>query len=122
MFLITPRRLLTVMALTVFLAGVPMSASNSSHDTVRRLKRKVAPVYPILAREMKIEGTVKVEVTIAASGVVKATKVIGGHPLLVRSALDALKSWLYEPGPEEVTVVEFHFDASGSGGDAGGKQ
>ena len=121
MFSITQRRLFAVMALTVFLAAVPMSAGSSSHDAARHLRRKVAPVYPILAREMKIEGTVKVEITIAASGAVKATRVIGGHPLLVRSALDALKSWLYEPGPEEVTVVEFHFDASGAG-DAGGRQ
>jgi len=36
--------------------------------------------------------------------------VVGGSPLLVNAALDALKKWHFEPGPKETTeIVEFAF-------------
>jgi TonB family protein len=75
----------------------------------RRIKTKVNPVYPDLARQMKIVGTVRMEVVVAANGVVKSTRVLGGHPLLIQAANEAIKKWRYEPGPEATTVVEFHF-------------
>ena len=56
---------------------------------------------------------VKIQVTIANNGSIKNTKLIGGHPVLANSAMEALKKWRYEPGSEETTgVVEFHFDPS----------
>lgn len=77
----------------------------------RKVKSKVAPPYPELARRLNISGVVKVEVTVAANGSVKNTKLIGGHPLLAAAALEALKKWRYEAGPQETTgIVEFHFD------------
>jgi TonB family protein len=60
---------------------------------------------------MNLSGTVKVEVVIGPNGVVKSTKVIGGHPVLVETVLDAVKKWRYEPAAEETTTtVEFHFN------------
>lgn len=74
------------------------------------MKTKVTPAYPQLAKRMNIRGTVKVEVVIAANGLVKTARVIGGHPLLVEPAVDAVRQWKYEPGPAETTTtVEFHF-------------
>jgi len=56
---------------------------------------------------------VKIQVTIANNGTVKNTKLIGGHPVLANSAMDALKKWRYEPANEETTgVVEFRFDSN----------
>jgi outer membrane biosynthesis protein TonB len=44
---------------------------------------------------------------------VKSTKVVGGHPLLVNAAVDAVKKWRFEPAADETTgVVEFKFDPS----------
>lgn len=86
----------------------PVSAFGQ--DEGRKVKSSVPPVYPELAKKMGVSGTVKVEVTIAPNGVVKATRVIGGHPMLVDSAVDAAKRRKYEAGPEETTqVVEFKF-------------
>jgi TonB family protein len=52
-----------------------------------------------------------VEVVIGTNGIVKSTKVIGGHPVLVESAIDAVRRWRYEPGAEETTTtVEFRFN------------
>lgn len=77
----------------------------------RKVKSKVTPTYPDLARRMNITGVVKVEVTVAANGSVKNTRLIGGHPLLATAALDAIKKWRYETGSQETTgIVEFHFD------------
>jgi TonB family protein len=59
---------------------------------------------------MSITGTVKVLVVVAPNGNLKSTKVVGGHPLLVNAAMDAIKRWKFEPAPEESTgIVEFKF-------------
>jgi outer membrane biosynthesis protein TonB len=40
------------------------------------------------------------------------TKVIGGSPLLVNAALDALKKWRFEPAVKDTTeTIEFEFGA-----------
>ena len=77
----------------------------------RKTKTKVAPVYPELARRMNITGVVKVQITVAANGSVKNAKLVGGHPVLANAALDAVKKWRFETGPQEsMGIVEFHFD------------
>src|SRR6202158_4408520 len=76
----------------------------------RKTKSKVTPLYPELAKRMNISGVVKVQITVAANGSIKDAKVIGGHPVLANAALDAVKNWRFEAGPEETTgVVEFRF-------------
>jgi TonB family protein len=77
----------------------------------RKVKTKVAPVYPDLAKRMNITGMVKVLITVSANGSVKDAKLVGGHPVLANAALDAVKKWRYEAGPQETTgIVEFRFD------------
>lgn len=80
-------------------------------EFARRTKSKVTPSYPEIAQHMRISGVVRVAVTIAANGSIKETKLVGGHPLLGKAALDAVQKWRFAPGPEETTgIVEFHFD------------
>jgi protein TonB len=68
------------------------------------------PVYPDVARRLRLEGSVKIEVIVGPNGEIKDTKVIGGHPVLVDSALKALKDWKYERGGAETKLqVEFKF-------------
>lgn len=82
-----------------------------SDEIVRRAKTKVDPQYPELARKMNISGTVKIQVTVAPNGGVKDAKIIGGHPLLAQSALDAAKKWRFEPAAAESTgVIDFKFE------------
>jgi TonB family protein len=60
---------------------------------------------------MNIAGTVKIEVTVAPNGTVKEARIVGGHPVLANSALDAAKKWRFEPAPSESTgVIEFKFE------------
>jgi len=77
----------------------------------RKVKSKVAPVYPELARRLNLSGVVRVEVTVTAKGDVKNAKLVGGHPVLANAALDAVKKWRFEAASEETTgIVEFSFD------------
>jgi TonB family protein len=79
-------------------------------ELTRKAKTKVAPAYPELARRMNITGTVKVLVVVAPNGSLKDTKIVGGNPLLVNAAMDALKKWKFEPADSESTgTVEFKF-------------
>jgi TonB family protein len=79
-------------------------------ELTRKAKTKVAPVYPDVARRMSVTGTVKLAVVVAPNGTVKSAKVIGGHPVLVNAAVDAMKRWRFETAPTESSgVVEFTF-------------
>jgi TonB family protein len=94
------------------LAVVPAAKTqeNSAESAKRKIRVKVVPEYSQLAKELNVSGKVKIEATISAEGRVTSTKVIGGSPLLVGSALEALKKWRYEPSTKESTeVVEFDF-------------
>lgn len=87
--------------------------AHAQEELDRKVKTKVAPVYPDIARRMNITGTVKVLVVVAPNGTLKSTKVVGGHPLLVTAAMDALKKWKFESAPEESTgIVEFKFQGN----------
>jgi TonB family protein len=80
-------------------------------DDSRKVIKQVTPVYSEIARRANLTGTVKVEVTIAPNGAVKSAKLVGGHPLLADSALEAVKNWKYEAAPtESVTIVVFNFN------------
>ena len=99
--------LLGLLVGTVALGPLPVQAQEL---LTRKAKTKVAPVYPELARRMSITGTVKLSVVVAPNGTVKSSKLVGGHPLLVNAAVDAIKKWKFEPGAEESTgIVEFKF-------------
>jgi TonB family protein len=80
-------------------------------ELTRKAKVKIMPGYPELARRMNLRGTVKVMVTVAPNGSLKDTKVMGGNPILVNAAMDALKKWKFEAAAEESSgTVEFNFE------------
>ena len=87
------------------------SSQDASAETAKRKVRvKVVPEYPALAKQMNVTGKVKIEATIAADGHVMTTRVVGGSPLLVNAALDALKKWHFEPAAKDSTeIIEFEF-------------
>lgn len=94
------------------LAGVAVLSTSLvaiETDVQRKAKVKIPPHYPELARRMNIVGSVKLAVQIAPDGTVKTVKPLGGHPLLIDSAVAAVKQWKYEPGDEATEIVEFQF-------------
>ena len=104
------RKVLVGMALSSVL-GMHTPAQSGSEEAKRKVKTKVAPTYPELARRMNVSGRVKIEVIITPDGRVKSTRALGGHPLLVQACLDAVKEWKFAAAPEETTqVIEFEFN------------
>jgi TonB family protein len=86
-------------------------AAQAQNELSRKARTKVAPTYPNIARRLDITGTVRVQVVVSPSGDIENSTVVGGHPLLVKAAMDALKKWKFEPAPESSTgVVEFKFE------------
>jgi periplasmic protein TonB len=73
------------------------------------------PVYPVLARAARIEGTVRLEAVISREGTILNLRAVSGHPLLIPAALAAVEQWVFRPtslngDPVEVaTEIEVHF-------------
>jgi TonB family protein len=103
--------LIAVMAGSVIICPVAAVAQESKiEELTRKAKTRVSPVYPELARRMSITGTVRLAVVVAPNGQVKTAKPIGGHPILVNAAVDAMKQWRFESAAVESSgVVEFKF-------------
>jgi protein TonB len=83
-------------ALLVFLAGA-LGVYAAPDILQPRLIYQVRPVYPKLAREARIQGTVRLSVRITALGTVDEVRLITGHPFLVKAAMDAVRQWRYLP-------------------------
>jgi protein TonB len=80
-----------------------------------KLIHKVTPVYPELAKRARITGVVSIEAIIAKDGAMRSVRVLGGHPLLINAAVDAVKQWRYRPTllqgqpVEVITRIEVNF-------------
>lgn len=76
------------------------------------------PVYPALARQARIQGTVKLNAVINKDGAIEQLTVVSGHPLLIPAALEAVSKWRYKPTllngePVEVlTQIDVNFTLS----------
>jgi protein TonB len=83
-----------------------------------KLVRQPHPVYPPLAKQARISGVVKLSAIISKDGTIQKLEVISGHPLLVPSALEAVKQWVYQPTllngepVEVITQIDVNFTLS----------
>jgi TonB family protein len=85
----------------------------------KKLIKQVPPIYPPLAKQARIQGTVRLTAILAKDGTVKDVQLVSGHPLLVPPALEAVRQWHYEPTllngqpVEVVTQVDVNFKLEG---------
>jgi len=83
------------------------------------LLRKVQPVYPPLAKQARISGTVRFTAVIGKDGSIQNLQLVSGHPLLVEAAKQAVSQWQYKPTllngepVEVVTQIDVNFTLSG---------
>jgi len=61
-----------------------------------KLVSRNEPTYPPLAKTARIQGVVRMEVIIDTDGTVQDIKVVSGHPLLVKAAIEAVSGWRYQ--------------------------
>jgi TonB family protein len=109
------RLVLTAAAACIVLGTVGFAQTGTTDEGKRKVKTRISPIYPELAKRMNVTGKVKIEVIITPEGHVKSTRVVGGHPLLVQSCQDAVKEWKFTPAGEETTqIVEFDFHTGGN--------
>ncbi len=103
-------KLTTTAARLFFALALTLSSVNLPAQDGRKLISNPAPMYPEMAKNFHIVGVVKVQVLIAPDGHIKATQILGGHPILVSSVEETLKKWKYAPATTETTaVLEFNF-------------
>jgi TonB family protein len=82
----------------------------TAEDMRDRFVYKVAPVYPPLARQARIQGTVILRVIINKLGEVRDTQLVNGHPMLAPAAVEAVKKWRYIPYESDGETVEIQTD------------
>jgi len=61
------------------------------------LLHQVNPLYPAMARDAHVGGAVRLRAIIGKDGAVHSLTLVGGHPLLAKSAMDAVRQWKYRP-------------------------
>lgn len=98
---------------------VPQRVRISQGVTTGMLIRRVEPAYPALARAARISGNVVLKAIINREGAIQDLQLVSGHPMLVPSAVDAVRQWRYRPyllngQPVEVeTTITVIFTLSG---------
>ena len=98
---------------------VPQRVRISQGVTTGMLIRRVEPSYPALARSARISGNVVLKAIINREGLIQDLQLVSGHPMLVPSAIDAVRQWRYRPyllngQPVEVeTTITVIFTLSG---------
>ena len=75
----------------------PLRPPASACAQVAQIINQVAPRYPDLARQARIQGVVLLEANISTEGTVENLRVIAGHPLLSQAAVEAVYQWQYQP-------------------------
>lgn len=78
-------------------ASLPSQIRVGGNVQQANLIEQPRPVYPPAAKQDRIQGQVRMQVVIAKDGTVKSLELESGHPLLVESAMDAVKRWVYRP-------------------------
>jgi TonB family protein len=78
---------------------------------LRKVIERVVPAYPALAGRLNLRGIVRVKVSVLPNGTVKSAKALGGNPVLVQAAVEAVRKWKFAVASEESTeLLELRFD------------
>jgi protein TonB len=79
-------------------------------ESGRKILRQITPRYPDLARRMNLSGVVKVIAVVAPDGKVKTVLPVGGSPILLQAAQDAVSEWKFAPASgESKESIELRF-------------
>ena len=99
-------------------AATPQRIRVGGNVQQANLTRKITPTYPPLAKQARIQGTVRFTAIIGKDGSIQNLQLVSGHPLLVESARQAVTQWQYKPTllngepVEVVTTIDVNFTLS----------
>ncbi|HYL14419.1 MAG TPA: energy transducer TonB [Terriglobales bacterium] len=94
---------------TATASGPAVSASQRvrmSADTAHVLERPVDPSYPMLARQMKVQGSVILQALIGTDGLIQDLHVLSGPAILSSAAQEAVRQWRFKPYLQNGQPVE----------------
>jgi TonB family protein len=90
-------------------ASVPTEAAERvemSPDAPDVVSHSVQPGYPLLARQMKVQGSVILQALIGRDGQIQHVQVLSGPPILARAAEEAVRQWHFKPHYQGAEAVE----------------
>ena len=96
----------------------PKSIRVGGNVQAAKLIRQPKPTYPPLAKQARIQGTVRFNAVIGKDGTIQNLTLVSGHHLLIPSAQDAVRQWVYQPTTlngepvEVVTTIDVNFTLS----------
>ncbi len=96
----------------------PKSIRVGGNVQAAKLIRQPKPTYPPLAKQARIQGTVRFNAVIGKDGQIANLTLASGHPLLVPAATEAVRQWVYQPTllngepVEVVTQIDVNFTLS----------
>jgi protein TonB len=95
---------LSVMAGLAAAQGGPRKVSTA--EAMNAAVSKVQPEYPAMARQLKITGSVDLEVVIGETGAVESVTPVSGNPVLTKPAADSLRKWKFKPFVQDGSPVK----------------
>ena len=93
----------------------PQRIKQGGNVTAASIITQTRPVYPPLARQARISGTVELTGVIGIDGRIRELQVVHGHPFLAKAAIEAVREWTYEPtllngeAVEVIAPITIHF-------------
>jgi TonB family protein len=104
-------------ALATFFIAAMLTASATENGSEIKLTSYATPEFPPLAWIANVSGKVTLDLTVNSDGGVESSKVLSGHPLLQKAALDNSMTWKFAAangrslGGEHLTVTyEFQME------------
>jgi TonB family protein len=80
--------------------NAPVSAGDRvqlSPQTTQSVTVSVPPDYPLLARQMKVQGAVSLQALISREGTIQELQILSGPGILAAAAREAVKQWHFKP-------------------------
>lgn len=96
--------------------GGPITVGGNVQST--KLVYQPRPTYPPDAKAARVQGVVRLSAVIGKDGAIKSLELVSGDPLLVPSAMEAVKQWVYQPtllngNPVDVkTMIDVNYTLS----------
>lgn len=82
----------------------------SHADLMANVAAKTAPEYPAAAKQLRVQGTVEVEVFVNEDGKLEKAEPVSGNPILTRAAVECVKQWKFKPSGSAVqATLSFNF-------------
>ena len=92
---VVPAIVLAMFATLGFAQDEPRKVTRA--EALSAVVSKVQPEYPPMAKQLRVEGTVELEVLISETGAVAKVRIVSGNAILTASSADCVRKWKFKP-------------------------